>query len=228
MMRLLSMMLIVAGLMMAATGCLEMEQSIEIAKDGRMTVSYRYAMTPENRKLLGQAQGGVQSWQQDRTVGTSSSLTDLNWIFNEDQVKRFFSLQGMAVKDYKLREDKAMHEVTFRVVCKDAMAALASGRFGPFEVRRRPDGQVANGLTEIISTLEKPRRQVSDADWKKLCEACSGLKVKLSLNVPGEIIETDGKKQEHGAAWSIESERDLEMLRKPPRFRLLYRPPPEG
>jgi hypothetical protein len=108
------------------------------------------------------------------------------------------------------------------------MTALASGRFGPFEVRRRADGAIANGLTEIVSTLEKPRRQVADADWKKLCEACRGLKISLSLQVPGEILETDGAKQEHGATWSLENERDLELLRKPPRFRLLYRPPPEG
>ena len=228
MMRLLSMILVMAGLMVAATGCLEMEQAIEIAKDGSMTVSYRYAMTPENHRLLGQAQAGVQSWQQDRTVSTSSTFTDLNWIFNEDQVKRFFSLRGMAVKDYKTRLDKTRHEVSFRVVCQEATSALASGRFGPFEIRHRPDGTIANGLVEIVSTLEKPRRQVSEADWKKLCEACSGLKAKLSLRVPGEIIETDGTKQEHGAVWSIDNDQDLEMLRKPPRFRLLYRPPPEG
>ena len=201
-----------------APGCLHLRQQLQIHRDGSLTASYEYSVPAATLPTLRRGRGIIETWQ---GLAPGADLSRLNWILNREAVARHFSGFGIELNTYRSYEKKGRHYVEINVRAAAAREALRSGRFGAFSLQRTESGDVLFSA-DVIRT--PAAREPRPEELARLRELCDGLRLRLDVRVPTEILAstaTETSAQEH--SWVFDPQVDPEILVRTPPIRLLFR-----
>jgi hypothetical protein len=127
----------------------------------------------------------------------------------KDSVTRFFdaaagtayfnNTEGFKVTGYRVFDNENDGRKYARIEGKltDAEKALASGKLGDFEFKKG-----SGGVTRLALRVPKRQRPRTSSDNDQLAKVFEGVKLKLVLEVPGDIVKTSAaEKSDDTAEW---------------------------
>lgn len=202
-------------------GCLHLEQDIVWHADGRATVVTRYSVAEESLELLATGQRVIQGWQADRAPASAPAL---NWFFSRASADEFFQGKGIRLERHRVETRDGRRHVEVRVVAEDARRAFASGRFGDFALVTDAAGD--QSLTARLVATPETAALTPEARVR-LRELCRGLRLVLSVTVPGQILSTTAHRQDgQRATWVFDADADASFLERTPEIAITFRAGP--
>lgn len=211
--------LLLAGLF--AAGCLTVEETIVLDKDGSGAVVLQYAAEEALLPAMGGAQDVIQEWQESLF---SRNTPPRNWMFNETLVRDTFRKDGVTVKEYV--SSVAGGRRTVRVVCAapDMQKALAGGMFGDFTYIKTEQGEFRLRINMPVPPPDAV--PPDDATVARIKAATKGLKIVFAVQTPSKILEAAGAEVTGNVArWTFDAERDDSFLRASPRVEVRFAGP---
>jgi len=206
--------------MLLLGGCIHLEQSVRINRDGSAVVSYHYSLAEEDLATLAAIRKMVDKWQR----GEGETVEEgLNWFVNREAVEKHFAANGAEVQVYRQYRQGGRKHVEVTVFMEDAEAGLNSGVFGPFELLATPDG---NLLLRVATATLTPDAAPSASRIEHLKALVGDLRIRFEVEVPTAIVSaTTTEKRGHKAVWIFEAKKDDAFLRKLPDIHLIYAGP---
>ena len=183
--------LLLIPLALLLAGCLQLEQTIALKKDGSAIVTMIYAIPEKYLPPMTAAHQAIATWQQQDK--------ETNWFMNQQAVKDFFNRPeyGVSLLVYK-QYNKDSHVYTEIVVhAKHAQKACEQGFFG----------QVS--MDQHSLTVQTPK-DLDDMPAKQIHELrklCGNMTLALEVITPQTITRTNGlKRAENKAFWKLSAD----------------------
>gem|GEM_PF-1306532 len=200
-----------------SSGCLHLRQELQIHADGTLTAVHQYSVPAELLPSLRRSRGVIENWQ---GLDPGPDLMRLNWFDNQAAVERHFSVSGVEVVDYRRYEQDGRYCVDITVKAANAWSALQSGLFGSFVLERTETGNVLFRADVIQPPLpQEPHPE----QLQRLRELCRGLRLRLDVRVPTEVLETTAAASTAQLqTWLFEPDRDPIILLQTPPVRLVF------
>jgi hypothetical protein len=184
--RLLRTGLLICSAVIVLTGCVEVEQEITLKKSNSGSFKIFVSMPIDIYDTF------------LKTEGTDS----VTRFFDAAAGSAYFSeAEGFKVARYRVYDNENDGRKYARIEGKltDAEKALASGKLGDFELKK-----MSGGITRLALRAPKRQRPRTKADNEKLTEVFEGMKLKLVLEVPGDIAKTSAsEKSGDTAEWTF-------------------------
>lgn len=185
-------------------GCIHLEQTIRLRRDGSAVISYHYSVAEETMAALANGRRAITARQQ----GGNRAGSELEWFTNEAAVRKHFSGNGLGVTRYRTYRRSGRLHVEMEVEARDAVRAFNAGCFGALSLRAGPEGTV-----EFASTLpgtEPPKEP------ERLRSLCDDLWLRLTVITPGDLVAASGKQRgKRTAVWTFDPGTDREALSRP-------------
>lgn len=180
------------------TGCIHLEQTIHLRRNGSATVQYRYSVAEDTVETLAEGRRAITGRQQGTAA---SSRGGLEWFTDESAVRNHFSGPGLEVRRYRsYRRDGRLH-VELEVFAADAVRAVNDGRFGGWLMNRGADGTIT-----LRSSLpaSQPLDGMPAETVDRVQALCEDLWLRLTVIAPADITETTGELAgSRRAVWTI-------------------------
>lgn len=178
-------------------GCLDHEQTLVFSKDGSVVVSYLYVFPANQRQTLLNAQAVIDQWQEGGEAESPAAM--LNSFLNEEAVKNYFSARpDVELRHYKQTTEQGACRVQIIVLGRDATAAVNSGIFGAFRMRREEGLTNFSAELPITPSLWDPQRLAH------LRTLLAGSRLKLSVITPTPIQQcSQSRHEKNSASWSF-------------------------
>lgn len=191
--------LLTGGVLLFSAGCLQFEESMTLNADGSADVVFHYTIETTALPALARFRAAVDQWQQGHSrVDPKTAPADL---FDRRLIKQFLNEAGAELVSYRTetREDRKQVWVTCRT--PDVRKAFRTGVFGDFSLRKTDTG---DWLLESSSELPGTPPP-DDARGDAFHELCRGLKLRLTIIVPGAIVRTSANESSgRRAVWEID------------------------
>lgn len=202
--------LALACLSLCLCGCVEFEQRLLILPDGSGEIAFTYSVEESQLNTLTHAQAAVESLQGRGQQAQNRTAAQLQWMFNTEVARQFFSGDGIKLERYLVFTRGERKVVQVLCAVKNMRQALATGRFGDFTLTRNADGNWVLGM-ELPEGPEK----VSDERVAQLKTLCKGLKLKLVIQTPTAITAKlgGGKAEDQRVEWDFDLDKDDTFLR---------------
>ena len=200
-----------------ASGCVHLEQRVEIESDGTARVFYHYSVAEDAFETLQTAQRVVEHWQ-----GRPPPASDgqLNWFFSRDQAASHFSGNGLRLASFRDYTKVGRKHVELSVVAEDIFKALSSGKFGLFSLSRTEDGNWR--LLADLATDPGPH-ELTEEQLTHLRALCDDLWLCLEVTAPTHILEsTASEVRGSRAKWVFDPGNDESFLKQTPRIELVF------
>jgi len=199
------------------TGCIHVEQRLELRANGSGRVSYHYSVAEETYDVLATAQALMQHWQGRPVAGSGSGL---NWLFSRDRATDHFSGSGLRLTSYREYSKFGRKHVELSVSVEDIVQALSSGKFGLFSLSRTEDG---NWCLRAELAADPGPRDVTQDQLQRLQALCDDLWLCLEVTAPSRIVETTAQDVRGKCVkWVFEPGRDGALLAVTPRVEVCF------
>ncbi|MBP5639143.1 MAG: hypothetical protein J6X55_06675, partial [Victivallales bacterium] len=166
-------------------GCLELQQTLEIRKDGSAYVTYDYSLPLEYIPLLEELQTTIE--QDNGEEGTVSGHGG-NIFLNRVAVENFCAeTAGVALRRYHSHDSQGIRKVHFEIEAKKAESAINHGIFGSFRLEQLEDGR-----QRLYAELPKGEGHLNKERTKTLKQLTEGMQVRLTVQVPSSIESSSG------------------------------------
>ena len=208
----------IVGVLLLTTlaGCIKVDQTLTLEKDGSGTVDLKYTMSEES----------ISQWQDiTRNMFDSSSPDSSSQImpfdFSDEEIRndfKEFERDGVALQSVKTESGNGWKSRRMVIGFKD-LAGLSKAGFladrnislvknpGGDYVFTQSAGREGNLPPELASLGTSP-----DSLFAGMME---GFKAVIRVKTPGRILETNApEKSERQAGWTYDLERDPEALEK--------------
>ena len=187
------------ALLLAATGCLQMEQSFVFARDGSCIVTWNVSVPSAIRPALEQAA---------RTGQEKFNLTRLPfWPPDRETVQAYCdSHPGIELREYRDYQENGRSKLEIVVLAREALPAFNSEAFPGFMLRRDDLGDLT--LTRHIPILKD---KFHPAELKALRPLLQDAVLTLKVQVPTAIIEGNGRQPQFNQSvwiWTAEPKGD--------------------
>lgn len=203
-----------------AAGCLNMDQTITLNKDGSVAIETTYALS---EKAITQFRAMYRLRDRMKTVAEGGAIDEedagrppalLDPV--EERLTREldkYKPYGLTVDKLKIRSRNAWREVQLAVRI-DNLEEFAKTDFFKtygFELARTTDGNYVLSRTREV---EKPKLQRNDPETQKLISSVlSGFKATVRVNTPGRVLRTNGDRTSlFGVTWVFNFERNPDAL----------------
>lgn len=210
---------VVVALLGLTGGCLEFEQQFLILPDGSAEITLNYSLEEARLANLATGQAAIEELQGAKLP--TGEPANLNWMFNEEAVRRFFTGEGIKLERYitYTRNDRKVVQAACTV--KNLRKTLSSGKFGDFTLKKNPAG---NWVFHMDLPVAENGATPDDARIRELKTLCRGMKLKLAVETPSELLASSGnpKVDGHQAVWLFEPARDDTFLRQPPAVEVIF------
>ncbi len=196
---------------LCVTGCVHLEQGIELRKDGSATFTYRYSVATDVYELVETGQHVLENWQGRSAVDDPMLL---NWFFSEARAREHFSGPGLRIETCRTFDEGGRRQFELVATAADARHALGSGKFGLFTLRRERSGAF-RFAADMVSSDDV--RDVNPEELARLQQLCDDMKLVLKLTVPTKLLDsTATRASKREASWVFEPARDGAFLARPP------------
>ena len=209
--------IISAFLLSTLTGCLQVDQTLVLEKDGSGTLDLSYAMSEET----------LQQWQGVARQMLGSSGPDdgspvMPFDFSDQEIRADFkeyegdgvilrSVQSETRDGWKTRRlrigFRSLAGVARTGFLADRNISLVKDANGNYVFTQQPGGD--GNLPPELSALAEPGAEALFSDMMK------GFKAAVRVKTPGRILETNApEKEDRQAAWTFDLDRDPQALQK--------------
>jgi hypothetical protein len=203
-----------AFLLLITSGCLHLEQTIDIHQDGSLSVEYHYIFTEDQIRILAASQAQIDQWQSHEP---SPALPPL---FDRQQALNYFSGDGIKLKNYRSYVAKGRRHVIIQCEAQKARQALDSGKFGDFVLEKNAQGDL-DFKAEMIG--DGPVTSANPGLLNALSHAKEPFYLKLTVNTPTKILQTSAKdQQKRQAVWEYSVAPTASELPELPRISLTF------
>ena len=200
-----------------AGGCLEFEETITIRNGGGATIKLEYSLEEALAGTWATAQGQIEEWQDNPPVADPRKL---DWILNENLARKYFHGNGIALERYNTTVKNGRRQVLLVCSLTEINEGLATGKFGDFTLTRRSNGDYIFKADLPESGEATP---VTAERKEKLQALCRGLQIKITVQVPGKILETTAPaREEKSAVWTFDAAKDSGFLLRTPQISLTF------
>ncbi len=181
------------------TGCLRIQQEIEIQEKNTGAFKIQVSLPIKVYKEFVVGQGGQTEAYFDPEKGAAY----------------FAEKDGFQISKYRIFDHEDRKYIQIEGKMTDLKKALASGKLGNFEMK----------TVEKSTTLRLKWNLPADAAPKhKISKAAAGLKMFLKIKVPGKITETTSpQKERKEASWTFNADADRKFLEHPPKIEVTYK-----
>ncbi|MFO7820790.1 MAG: hypothetical protein R6V56_01835 [Lentisphaeria bacterium] len=209
---------VLIALLSLTAGCIHLEQSIEVKKDGAVVTSLHYSLPKEYFEACKMARSQV-----DELQGLPPALTPF-WPWNRVAVEEYIEQSESTLLEYKKLTEggrkhvfliyKGKHSDAENAGIQDVVPVdIHKGLQKGFRVVKVPLQENLTGSTEL-STQEEEKLKVLSA----------GMRLSFSITVPGKIISTSGNiENSNTATWEFDLERNPSLIKSLPEIKLTYR-----
>lgn len=198
-----------ALLALAASGCLQVEEELEVGRDNRGRFALRMSVPLPVYRTFVEEPGKV------------------HW----PELARFFDIgagpgcfpaaEGFDVYRYRVFEKDGRKHLQIDGNLTDLNKALASGKLGPFK-----PGTTGAGAQRLDLLLPPPPGGDAAAQQRRVEELrrlAGGLQLALRLTVPNRIVDTNApKRDKRSATWTFDVDKDASFLAQPPAIFVVY------
>ena len=206
--------LFTAGLL--AAGCIEFEQIMVIRGDGGGAITLHYTVDEQLLAAQADAQRAVEAAQTGAKV--TSPLEQLNWIFNEEKARAWFSDDGIRVQRYVTGTRNGNRSVTVDCTVESFPKALATGKFGALTLVK-----TENGPFRLHADLPQGAPVTDPARIERLKALTKGMKLQFIVQAPGRILTAPGAETAgRTVRWTFDPAKDDSCLKNPPAIDLTY------
>lgn len=210
-----------AALPLLLGGCLELDQTMTLDKDGALAVRLEYTVDETVLPVLQEGRRLIDRWQGQADTG--SDETGLGWLLSEEAAKKHFAGPGLRLVEHRVKPKGERRHVTVRCHATDGKRALNEGVFGDFSLSRAKTGDFV--LRADLAASPDPVTRDGEAA-AKLQALCRGLRIRLEIETPTPIVSTTGTRSgTRRAVWEfrVEDGGDADFLRRPPDIQVVFR-----
>lgn len=175
----------IIGAAIFLAGCFEMEQTIELRKNGALDFSLHYAVAEKHIPAFRQIHAQIAEWQDSEEAAPEA------WILSREAAERHFAGDAFNLRTYKSYTRGDMRHIELAGTAKDGAAALRSGLLGKFELEQAETGGGALSLTPAGRGRKPP---LDEPGRKALLEAARGISIRLTIRTPQPVTTTNGEK----------------------------------
>jgi hypothetical protein len=217
--------LVVAALALALTGCIKLDQTLTLEKDGSGTLDVRYGMSEQAIAQLEMMEQMSQSMGEGDGAGIEMDAdTPFDFDFDEAQVREDFASQnlegvellsassetvdGWRYMELKIKFDSldALMKTEF---FEDSEMSLAKDAEGNYVLSQRSgDGDDAAGASAGDEEMQAQMLEQMSAMF-------AGMHIANRIVVPSEIVETNATEVDgRTAAWVYDIDEDPSVMTK--------------
>lgn len=210
-----------ATLPLVLGGCLELEQTMTLDKDGTLAVRLEYTVDEPVLPALLEGRRLIDRWQ--RQADTDGDEATPGWLLSAEAAKKHFAGPGLRLVEHDVKSADGRRHVTVRCHAANGRRALNGGVFGDFSLARGETGD----FVLRADLARPPDYAVNDSEAAaKLRALCRGLRIRLEIETPTPIVSTTGAKSgRRRAVWDfrVEEGRDAPFLHRPPEIQVVFR-----
>ena len=209
----------IAGAFLCSTlaGCIKVDQTLVLEKDGSGTIDLTYGMSEEN---ISQWQGVARNMLDSASSGSSSPIMPFDFS-DEDVWNDFkeFERDGVALQSVKT-ENRDRWKFRRMVIRFKSLDGLAKAGF----LADRNISLVKNSRGNYVFTLQagregNPPPELADFTGTSadslFSDMMQGFKAVIRVKTPGRILETNApEKKNRTAAWTYDLGKDPDALQK--------------
>lgn len=213
--------LLAFALLFGPIGCMEIEQAMVLGRDGSLTVHLEYSVDEVTLPALVEGQRLIEQWQGQQPA-TSHGKSGSRWILSPEGAASHFAGPGIELLAHRVRSVDGRRQVTVQCRARDGRRALADGLFGDFAVTKRAPGHFAL-RAELVQPADS--RPNSEEAVRTLAALCRGLRIRLQVETPTDIVSTTGKRDgRRRVAWEfhVQEGGEIEFLRRPPEIEVVF------
>lgn len=210
--------LLAVGLLLA--GCLKVEQTLTINKDGSGLLAMDYGMSQQTIDQMKAMQKMAQA-----AGATNSEQDKAAFEFDEKEIMgKFKDMEKDGIKLVKLDSEvtngwKYIHAlISFTSLEKMQKAEFFDNNL--LSLKKRADGNyelVQNSNAEYGTAEETGmnNQEMQDAMLQQMAPMLKGMKIVLRVKVPGKVIETNAnEKDDNSVAWIYDIDKDPKDLQR--------------
>jgi hypothetical protein len=203
------MLAVLAGLVLATTGCIKLEQSLTINKDGSAALDVSYGM----------AEATILQMQQMSQMGDpGEKKEDKNdFEFDEAKVKsKLAALEkdGVVVKSVATSVKDGWKYMNIKLEGKSIAALKKTEFLNEMSLAKDDKG---NYVLQMNDKKDKAAGgdEMNEQMMAQMGPMFAGFRAVMKVKVPGKIVETDaGEKTDDTATWTYDMEKDPKALMK--------------
>ena len=163
------------------SGCVHLEEYIQINKNGSAKVIISYSMPVNGMTLLKDSEAVLAE------LNGSKEKVDIPRIFDEKKLRKHFeSYKGVDIISLRVNQEDGRIITFFHIQIDDFRETLRAGIF-PYTSLEKEDGN-------YIFSARYPFNLAKIKNNKALVEVMNEMKVSFKVKTPTEITETTGKK----------------------------------
>ena len=209
--------LLAAVVLVGTSGCVHLEQTIQIKPNGAARFTYHYSVAEDTLETIAAGHRTIEGWQGGQP---GPGLTDLNWLFNAAAAERHFAGHGIKLKRHRTYTKGGRRHVELALSATDVGRALDSGKFGEFSLTRTETGEFRFHAHLVA---EPEPQELTPEQLNRLRALCDDLWLSFSVEVPTRILETtatrvDGKR----ATWVFDPAQSADFLVQTPVIGLSF------
>ncbi len=207
------------------TGCFELDQTMVLEPDGAVNCTLHYSMEEALLPHAREFQGLLENWQ-DVDHGSG-----LRWVFNEEAAKQYFSSQNITVQNYTQYSKAERRHVVVQCRAKNGADALKQRVFGDFQTTYDAKAETTTLRALLIVPPDEAGTKLATDALDKLREVTKGLRLRLELKTPTQIVQTTGKQlAQNRVEWIFDPAMDDTFLTTPPDISVTFKaqPPAAG
>lgn len=218
------------------SGCLKVEQTITLNKDGSCNLEMTYGMSKQNIEQLKTMQklasaAANDDFNEAEAMNRDNSVSQTLFEFNEENVrKKFQELEPFGVKLEKLESETRndWKYINVLVSFKDLDALMKTEFFnkGAFSLTKNKEGNYV--FSQSVANYGHIQNNSSSSDHdsqrlmlQQLAPLLKGLKIIVNVKVPGKILESNAMQKninndnsDNVATWVYDLDKDPEALYK--------------
>lgn len=215
--------LVVATLVLALTGCIKLDQTMTLEKDGSGTLDIRYGMSEQAIAQIEMMEQMSQSMGENAGAEVEMDAdTPFDFDFDADQVREDFESQGLkGVELVSASSETAEGWRYMELKVKfDSLAALTETDFfddNQMSLTKDTEGNYVlsqrSGDEETANDQTAEDAQMQEQMLKQMSAMFAGMHIANRVVVPSEIVETNATEVNgRTAAWVYDIDEDPSIM----------------
>ena len=205
---------LLAALVAVASGCLKIDDTLTINKDGSGSLHMVYAMPQSSIAQLESMKTLMGQMQMASGQAASSNEVRSMFVFDEAGIRKQlapFAARGVAIERLQIQDRQDWQYVDLQLQFKSLDALFDTVYFQDFDVSlsKNKDGNYVL-LVRTPEDKSTPKVKVGDPETQKaLSPVLTGLRMVARVVPPARIVETNAaRKTDLSATWEIDYDRE--------------------
>jgi hypothetical protein len=204
--------------LLAACGCLEVDEALTINRDGSGTCELAYSISEQaivQMKAMLKLKAQMEEAAGESDKASTGKGADYTFLFAEpadEHLRRGFGQyekHGLVLEDLKVEARDGRRNVRMKISFP-GLDSLSKTEFFPehrLSIARNPEGSC---VLELVPMSGEKVPRITDEDTvRQLVPLLSGFRVTLKVNTPGRITETNAsEKSDRTATWTFDFDKN--------------------